>query len=179
MGKFWHTHRPQKLKYFLENAMTELTHINENNNPTMVDVSQKAITSRLARASGKIIMSEEAYKAVLENTAKKGPVIQTAIIAAISAAKNTPSVIPMAHPLFLSKVNVEITPINGVCGFIVEAVVKCEGKTGVEIEALHAVSIGLLTMYDMLKAIDKSMIISDIKLLEKSGGKSGEYIRNK
>ncbi|MGX2985424.1 cyclic pyranopterin monophosphate synthase MoaC [Helicobacter sp. 23-1048] len=155
--------------------MAELTHLNQNNNPTMVDVSEKNITSRLARASGTITMSEDAYNAVVQNTAKKGPVIQTAIIAAISAAKNTPTVIPMAHPLFISKVNVEITPLERACGFSVEAVVKCEGKTGVEIEALHAVSIGLLTMYDMLKAIDKAMVISDIRLLEKSGGKSGEY----
>lgn len=155
--------------------MANLTHINANNNPTMVDVSQKDITSRLARASGTITMSEDAYNAVIQNTAKKGPVLQTAIIAAISAAKHTSSVIPMAHPLFISKVNVEITPLESMRGFIVEAVVKCEGKTGVEIEALHAVSIGLLTMYDMLKAIDKAMVISDIRLLEKSGGKSGHY----
>ena len=154
--------------------MAELTHIDKNNNPTMVDVSQKNITSRLARASGTITMNKEAYNAVMQNTAKKGPVIQTAIIAAISAAKNTASMIPMAHPLFISNVSVEITPLDS--GFTVEAVVKCEGKTGVEIEALHAVSIGLLTMYDMLKAIDKSMIISDIKLLQKSGGKSGDFI---
>ena len=154
-----------------------LTHLNQHNNPTMVDVSAKNITTREALASGKITMSKNAFEAVLNNTAKKGPVIQTAVIAAIMAAKNTSSAIPMCHPLFLSKINVEITPIEGECAFRIESLVKCEGKTGVEMEALHSVSVGLLTMYDMLKAIDKSMVISDICLESKSGGKSGDYQR--
>lgn len=154
-----------------------LTHLNQHNNPTMVDVSAKNITTREALASGKITMSKNAFEAVLNNTAKKGPVIQTAVIAAIMAAKNTSGAIPMCHPLFLSKINVEITPIEGECAFRIESLVKCEGKTGVEMEALHSVSVGLLTMYDMLKAIDKSMVISDICLESKSGGKSGDYQR--
>ncbi|WP_394908431.1 cyclic pyranopterin monophosphate synthase MoaC [uncultured Helicobacter sp.] len=154
-----------------------LTHLNQHNNPTMVDVSAKNITTREALASGKITMSKNAFEAVLNNTAKKGPVIQTAVIAAIMAAKNTSGAIPMCHPLFLSKINVEITPIEGECAFRIESLVKCDGKTGVEMEALHSVSVGLLTMYDMLKAIDKSMVISDICLESKSGGKSGDYQR--
>lgn len=154
-----------------------LTHLNQHNNPTMVDVSAKDITKREALASGKITMSQAAFDAVLNNTAKKGPVIQTAVIAAIMAAKNTSNAIPMCHPLMLSKINVEITPIEEECAFKIESLVKCEGKTGVEMEALHSVSVGLLTIYDMLKAIDKSMVISDICLESKSGGKSGDYQR--
>lgn len=154
-----------------------LTHLNQHNNPTMVDVSAKDITAREALASGKITMSKEAFEAVIHHKAKKGPVIQTAVIAAIMAAKNTSTAIPMCHPLFLSKINVEITPIEAEYAFRIESLVKCEGKTGVEMEALHSVSVGLLTMYDMLKAIDKSMVISDICLESKSGGKSGEYKR--
>ncbi|WP_394954529.1 cyclic pyranopterin monophosphate synthase MoaC [uncultured Helicobacter sp.] len=154
-----------------------LTHLNQHNNPTMVDVSAKDITKREALASGKITMSKAAFEAVLNNTTKKGPVIQTAVIAAIMAAKNTSSAIPMCHPLMLSKINVEITPMEQECAFKIESLVKCEGKTGVEMEALHSVSVGLLTIYDMLKAIDKSMVISDICLESKSGGKSGDYQR--
>lgn len=154
-----------------------LTHLNQHNNPTMVDVSAKDITKREALASGKITMSKAAFEAVLNNTTKKGPVIQTAVIAAIMAAKNTSNAIPMCHPLMLSKINVEITPIEEECAFKIESLVKCEGKTGVEMEALHSVSVGLLTIYDMLKAIDKSMVISDICLESKSGGKSGDYQR--
>ena len=154
-----------------------LTHLNQHNNPTMVDVSAKDITKREALASGKITMSKAAFEAVLNNPTKKGPVIQTAVIAAIMAAKNTSSAIPMCHPLMLSKINVEITPMEQECAFKIESLVKCEGKTGVEMEALHSVSVGLLTIYDMLKAIDKSMVISDICLESKSGGKSGDYQR--
>lgn len=154
-----------------------LTHLNHNNNPTMVDVNTKDNTSREALASGKITMSKAAFLAVIENTNKKGPVIQTSVIAAIMAAKNTSQIIPMCHPLFISKVNVDIIPLEAECAFRVESLVKCEGKTGVEMEALHSVSVGLLTIYDMLKAIDKSMVISDICLESKSGGKSGDYKR--
>ncbi|MFC3868191.1 cyclic pyranopterin monophosphate synthase MoaC [Helicobacter equorum] len=154
-----------------------LTHLNHNNNPTMVDVSTKDSASREALASGKITMSKVAFLAVVENTNKKGPVIQTAVIAAIMAAKNTSQIIPMCHPLFISKVNVDIIPLEEECALRVESLVKCEGKTGVEMEALHSVSVGLLTIYDMLKAIDKSMLISDICLESKSGGKSGDYKR--
>ena len=128
-----------------------LTHLNHNNNPTMVDVSTKDNTSREALASGKITMSKAAFLAVIENTNKKGPVIQTAVIAAIMATKNTSQIIPMCHPLFISKVNVDIIPLEEECAFRVESLV--------------------------LKAIDKSMVISDICLESKSGGKSGDYKR--
>lgn len=159
----------------------KLTHINENNNPTMVDVSAKDISSRVAVASGEISMSKEAFDMAINNNAKKGPVIDTAIIAAIMGAKKTSDLIPMCHPLFLSKVDCsarfKVDEKNDRFVIILEVVAKCEGKTGVEMEALSGVSIGLLTIYDMLKAIDKSMTISNIALIAKSGGKSGDYQR--
>lgn len=156
----------------------QLTHINEQNNPTMVDVSDKNITKRRALASGKITMNEDAFNAVLNGNAKKGAVINTAIVAAVLAAKQTSNLIPMCHPLPISKVDVDITPVDNEFAFKVSVVVVTEGKTGVEMEALNAVSVGLLTIYDMVKAIDKTMVIDDIKLLEKDGGKSGQFRRN-
>lgn len=154
-----------------------LTHLDENNKPKMVDVSEKNITSRFALASGSIKMSKEAFEAVKNDTAKKGPVLDTAVIAAIMGAKKTSELIPMCHTLMLSKVSVNIHQDDKNHIFTLEVSVKCEGKTGVEMEALSGVSIGLLTIYDMLKAIDKNMIIYDIKLECKKGGKSGEFKR--
>lgn len=154
-----------------------LTHLDENNRPKMVDVSDKAITKREAVASGTIFMSEDAFMAVKNNTAKKGPVLQTAVVAAIMGAKKTSEFIPMCHPLTISKVEVDIVEDAANLSFTLFVKVKCEGKTGVEMEALSGVSIGLLTIYDMLKAIDKAMRISNIVLESKQGGKSGEFKR--
>ena len=155
----------------------KLTHLNENNNPKMVDVSAKQDTTRIAVASGRITMSAEAYEAVLEQRTKKGAVLQTAIIAAIMGAKKTSEIIPMCHPLMLSSVDIDITQEDSARSFVLRASVKTAGKTGVEMEALSAVSIGLLTIYDMVKAIDKTMVISEIRLDSKSGGKSGDFRR--
>ena len=152
----------------------QLTHLNKQNNPTMVDVSDKHITTREAYASGVISMSEQAFESAINHTGKKGPITQTAIIAAIMGSKKTSEIIPMCHPLMI---NVDITPNPAKHSITLGVLVKCEGKTGVEMEALTGVSIGLLTIYDMLKAIDRSMVISDICLQSKSGGKSGEYHR--
>ncbi|WP_297985373.1 cyclic pyranopterin monophosphate synthase MoaC [uncultured Campylobacter sp.] len=154
-----------------------LTHLNEKNLPTMVDVGHKDATKRIAIASGTITMSKEAYTAIKENTGKKGPVLQTAVIAAIMGAKRTSDLIPMCHPLMINSVDINIEDIENLPGFKLIAKVATQGKTGVEMEALTSVSIGLLAIYDMIKAIDKSMIISDIALESKSGGKSGEYRR--
>ena len=154
----------------------KLTHLNENNNPKMVDVSAKQDTTRIAVASGRITMSAEAYEAVLEQRTKKGAVLQTAIIAAIMGAKKTSEIIPMCHPLMLSSVDIDIAQEDSAHSFILQASVKTAGKTGVEMEALSAVSIGLLTIYDMVKAIDKTMVISEIRLDSKSGGKSGDFV---
>ena len=155
----------------------KLTHLNENNNPKMVDVSAKQDTTRIAVASGRITMSAEAYEAVLEQRTKKGAVLQTAIIAAIMGAKKTSEIIPMCHPLMLSSVDIDIAQEDSAHSFVLRASVKTAGKTGVEMEALSAVSIGLLTIYDMVKAIDKTMVISEIRLDSKSGGKSGDFRR--
>ena len=154
-----------------------LTHIDEKNRPKMVDVSEKNDTLRIAKASGKITMSKEAFEAVKTNSAKKGPVLQTAIIAAIMGAKKTSDLIPMCHPLMLSKVETDIIELEKECAFKLIVSVKCEGKTGVEMEALTAVSVGLLTIYDMVKAIDKMMCLDEIMLLSKEGGKSGQFVR--
>ncbi|CAG9469567.1 cyclic pyranopterin monophosphate synthase MoaC [Campylobacter upsaliensis] len=154
-----------------------LTHLDEKNRPKMVDVSEKNDTLRIAKASGKITMSKEAFEAVKTNSAKKGPVLQTAIVAAIMGAKKTSDLIPMCHPLMLSKVETDIIELEKECAFKLIVSVKCEGKTGVEMEALTAVSVGLLTIYDMVKAIDKMMCLDEIMLLSKEGGKSGQFVR--
>ncbi|EKJ5571050.1 cyclic pyranopterin monophosphate synthase MoaC [Campylobacter jejuni] len=156
----------------------KLSHLDEKNHPKMVDVSDKNITSRIATASGMIYMSQEAFDVIKNNTAKKGPVLQTAIIAAIMGAKKTSEIIPMCHPLMLSKVETDIMEFVKECAFKLIVTVKCGGKTGVEMEALSGVSIGLLTIYDMIKAIDKSMRITDIVLESKEGGKSGKFVRS-
>lgn len=153
----------------------ELTHLDAHHRPTMVDVSAKSDTQRIAIAQGSITMSPEAYRSVIEQSNKKGPVLQTAIIAAIMGAKRTSELIPMCHPLFLSSVACEVDEDPARCTFTLRVKAKVEGKTGVEMEALTGVSIGLLTIYDMVKAIDKEMRISDIYLLEKEGGKSGHF----
>lgn len=156
-----------------------LTHINEKNQPKMVDVSAKQTSQRKAVASGEIHMSKEAFNTIQAGSAKKGAVLHTAVVASIMAAKKTHELIPMCHPLLLSGVDIDISPLKNQSGYRLEASVKISGQTGVEMEALTAVSIGLLTIYDMVKAIDKTMQISSITLQHKSGGKSGEFNRHK
>jgi len=143
----------------------------------MVDVTEKDPTVRVAVASGTIQMSREAFEMIVSNKTKKGPVLQTAVIAAIQGAKQTSNLIPMCHPLMLTSVKVDVIELPQLPGFKLEVAAKLTGKTGVEMEALTGVSIGLLTIYDMAKAIDKSMVISDVRLESKSGGKSGEFKR--
>ncbi|UTJ06451.1 cyclic pyranopterin monophosphate synthase MoaC [Arcobacter roscoffensis] len=155
-----------------------LTHLDDNNRPKMVDVSNKNETTRIAVASGEISMSQEAYNAIMENNTKKGPVIQTAVIAAIMGVKKTSDLIPMCHPLLLSGINCDVNELPELPGFKLIVTAKLNGQTGVEMEALTGVSVGLLTIYDMVKAIDKSMVISKVQLEEKSGGKSGDFSRN-
>jgi len=155
----------------------KLTHLDEQDRPKMVDVSPKEDTTRVAKASGIIQMSQEAYDMIVQNKTKKGPVLQTAVIAAIMGAKQTSSLIPMCHPLMLTSLNCDIEELPELPGFKLTLTAKLKGKTGVEMEALTGVSVGLLTIYDMAKAIDKSMILKDIMLEEKSGGKSGHFKR--
>lgn len=155
----------------------DLTHLDDNNRPKMVDVSGKDDTTRIAIASGQISMSQEAFNAIMENNTKKGPVIQTAVIAAIMGVKKTSDLIPMCHPLLLSGINCDIKELPELPGFKLYVTAKLNGQTGVEMEALTGASVGLLTIYDMVKAIDKSMVISNIQLESKSGGKSGDFNR--
>ncbi len=154
-----------------------LTHLDENNKPKMVDVSNKENSTRVAVASGIIEVTREAYIAVVTNSAKKGPVLQTSVISAIMGAKQTSNLIPMCHPLMLTSIKTDIEELEDIPAFKLTVTAKLKGKTGVEMEALTGVSIGLLTIYDMLKAIDKGMVIKDIQLQSKSGGKSGDFRR--
>jgi len=154
----------------------KLTHINEKNNPKMVDVGNKDITKRVAIASGKIKMKKETLKAILEEKTKKGAVLQTAIIAAIMGGKKTSELIPMCHNILIDGIDVDVEVLEN--GFKLIVTAKTTSKTGIEMEALTAVSIGLLTIYDMAKAIDREMEIYDIRLEYKSGGKSGEFKRD-
>jgi cyclic pyranopterin phosphate synthase len=157
---------------------TELTHLDEHDRPKMVDVGAKEPTRRVAVASGMIKMSQDAYEAVINQTAKKGPVLQTAVVAAIMGTKKTPELIPMCHPLLLTGIDCEVEELPELPGFKLRVTAKLTGKTGVEMEALTGVSVGLLTIYDMLKAIDKGMEILHVRLERKEGGKSGIYQRN-
>ena len=143
----------------------------------MVDVGDKAITRRVAIASGRIMMLTETLARVREGTAKKGDVLGIARIAAIQGAKRTADLIPLCHPIALTRVAVDLQIDEDACAVQCTATVECEGRTGVEMEALTAVQVGLLTVYDMLKAVDRGMTITDVKLLEKHGGKSGEWVR--
>lgn len=152
-----------------------MTHFDEKGNAVMVDVFGKEPTSRTAIAEGKICVSEEIMAAVTGNTVKKGDVLGVARVAGIMAVKQTSAIIPMCHPLMISKCSIdfEVNPQEGTIKAICMA--KVEGKTGVEMEALHGVSAALLTIYDMCKAIDKRMVIKEIHLVEKHGGKSGDF----
>lgn len=153
--------------------MADLTHLAADGAAHMVDVSVKADTSREAVAEGRITMSAEALQAVRAGNIKKGDVLGTARIAGIMAAKKTSELIPLCHPLMLSKIAIAFEVENH--GIRAEARVRLNGPTGVEMEALTAVSVALLTLYDMAKALDKSMVISGIRLLSKAGGKSGDW----
>lgn len=155
----------------------KLTHLDEKDRPKMVDVSDKSSTTRVAVASGIIEMSQDAYDAIVSEKTKKGPVLQIAVIAAIMGTKKTSELIPMCHPLNLSGINCDVEEIPTLPGFKLIVTAKLTGQTGVEMEALTGTSIGLLTIYDMVKAIDKGMIIRNVQLETKSGGKSGDYQR--
>jgi cyclic pyranopterin phosphate synthase len=142
----------------------------------MVDVADKAVTHRVAVASGRIRMLAQTLELVKSGTAKKGDVLGIARIAAIQGAKRTAELIPLCHPIALTRVAVELDIDPADHAVTCTATVECDGKTGVEMEALTAVQVGLLTVYDMLKAVDRGMTITDVKLLEKRGGKSGEWV---
>jgi cyclic pyranopterin monophosphate synthase len=150
-----------------------LSHVGEDGTARMVDVGDKAVTTRVAVARGRIRVSAEAMAAVRAGNLPKGAVSEVARVAGILAAKRTAETIPLCHPLALSHVDVELSPTAE--GFDIEARVRTEGRTGAEMEALHAVAVAALTIYDMVKAVDKAMVIEGIRLVRKTGGKSGDY----
>jgi cyclic pyranopterin monophosphate synthase len=153
----------------------KLSHLSERGEARMVDVSAKTATERVAVAEGRITMTAATLDLVLSGNAKKGDVLGAARIAGIMAAKKTPELIPLCHPLPVSKIEIEIEADRALPGLIVRATVKVTGQTGVEMEALTAVSVACLTIYDMVKAVERGMRIDGIRLLEKRGGKSGTY----
>jgi cyclic pyranopterin phosphate synthase len=153
----------------------KLTHLGQGGEARMVDVTGKDVTERTAVAEGRVVMRKETLDIVLNGNAVKGDVLGAARIAGIMAAKRTHQLIPLCHPLPITKVAIDIEPDHSLPGFVVQATVKVSGKTGVEMEALTSVSVACLTLYDMVKAIEKGMRIEGIRLLEKQGGKSGHY----
>jgi cyclic pyranopterin phosphate synthase len=155
--------------------MKRLTHLDATGNAHMVDVSDKHVTSRSASARAQVLMLPETLALILSGQAKKGDVLATARIAGIMAAKKTHELIPLCHPLLISKVSLNFTADEKSSSIEVSATVRVEGKTGVEMEALTACSVAALTLYDMCKSIDRGMKITDLRLTEKSGGKSGTF----
>jgi cyclic pyranopterin monophosphate synthase len=156
----------------------EFTHINEQGRAKMVDVSEKEDTVRTAVACGSIYMKAETLDKIKNGQIKKGEVLSVAQVGGIMGAKSTPSIIPMCHPIMITGCDISFSMDFENSKIDIEAITRCTGKTGIEMEALTAVSIAALTIYDMCKAIDKGMIIKDIMLLKKSGGKSGVYERD-
>ncbi|MEG6509651.1 cyclic pyranopterin monophosphate synthase MoaC [Methyloligella sp. 2.7D] len=154
---------------------SEFSHLNERGEARMVDVSAKDVTKRMAIAEGTVLMAPSTLDLIAAGKAQKGDVLATSRIAGIMAAKRTQELIPLCHPLMLNQVTVDFAMDRDKGALRVEAMVKVDGKTGVEMEALTAVSVACLTIYDMCKAVDRNMAISDIRLLEKSGGRSGHY----
>ena len=155
--------------------MTRLSHLDASGAANMVDVSDKDVTERVARAEGRVVMQPDTMRIIREGDAKKGDVLGTARLAGIMAAKRTHELIPLCHPLLLSKIRVDCEIDDALPGVRVIAEVKVSAQTGVEMEALTAVSVACLTVYDMVKAVDRAMRIEGVRVLEKSGGRSGTY----
>ena len=154
-----------------------LSHVGKDGEARMVDVSSKAETDRMARAEGTIRMRPETLEAILANNLAKGDVLAVARVAGVLAAKKTSELIPLCHPVPLTDIQIEIVPDRSLPGLRVEAVARTFGRTGVEMEAISAVCVTLITVLDMAKAVDRGMVVSDISLVEKSGGRSGHYKR--
>lgn len=158
--------------------MKAFTHLDEKGNARMVDVTEKISTHRVAVACGSVLMKRETVRLIMDREAPKGDVLGVARVAGIMAAKKTAELIPMCHPLSITSVRIDFEVAEEASKIYIESKVKVTGQTGVEMEALTAVSVAALTIYDMCKSVDKGMTVSDIMLLEKSGGKSGLYKRN-
>ena len=155
--------------------MSGLSHFDAKGDAHMVDVSDKPVTARVATAKGNISMAQETFEMISDGRAKKGDVLSVARLAGIMGAKKTPDLIPLCHPLAITKVTVDLTLDPDLPGVAIKATVKTTGQTGVEMEALTAVSVAALTVHDMVKAVDKAMVISNIRVVLKDGGKSGRY----
>ncbi len=153
-----------------------LTHINESGRAKMVDVGEKDETLRIATARGRITMLPDTFERIMNGGVKKGDVLAVAQVAGIMGAKRTSDLVPMCHPIFLTGVDMTFTPNETQSAIEIEAVAKTIGRTGVEMEALSAVTTAALTIYDMVKAMDRTMVIEDIRLAQKSGGKSGDFV---
>lgn len=158
--------------------MNKLTHFDDDGKAVMVDITEKNVTERTAVATGEIVMNSETFEAVKKGNIKKGDVLGVARIAAIMAAKQTQTLIPMCHNILLTNAKIEFSFNDEENKILIKSTVKTTGKTGVEMEALTMVSIAGLTIYDMCKSMDKSMVIGEIRLVEKHGGKSGDWIKN-
>ena len=158
--------------------MSDFSHFNDSGRAKMVDVSRKAETARTAVAAGRVLVNAETFELIKTGGIKKGDVLSVSQVAGIMGAKKTPDIIPMCHPIMLSGVDIDFHLNEEDLAVEITATAKCTGATGVEMEALTAVSVAALTVYDMCKAVQRDMVISDIRLLKKSGGKSGEFVRN-
>lgn len=155
--------------------MSQLTHLDERGSARMVDIADKAVTARVATAAAEVNMLAETFRLIADGAHKKGDVLAVARVAGIQAAKKCADLIPLCHPLMLTRVNIDFEMDALQCRVLIRATCAVDGKTGVEMEALTAASVAALTIYDMCKAVDRGMVISNIRVLEKSGGKSGHY----
>lgn len=157
--------------------MADFTHFNEQGRAKMVNVGEKAISQRTAVAAGRVLVNEATFALIKSGGMKKGDVLTVAQIAGVMGAKRTPDLIPMCHPILINGVNLELSLNEARCAVDIRATVSCSGKTGVEMEALTAVSVAALTVYDMCKAVQKDMVITDVRLLKKTGGIHGDFER--
>ncbi len=159
----------------MEEVLTKLTHLDQSGRATMVDVGEKPDTERVATARGRVLMQPETLQLIIEGQMKKGDVLHVAEIAGVMAAKRTSDLIPLCHPLLLTKIDVTCTPNTAESCVDIEATVRLRGKTGVEMEALTAVTVAGLTVYDMAKAVDRQMRLTDVRVVRKAGGRSGDW----
>ena len=157
--------------------MSDFTHFNEQGRAKMVDVGEKPISQRVAVAGARVLVNENTFALIKSGGMKKGDVVTVAQIAGVMGAKRTPDIIPMCHPILMDGINLELNLDEKRLSVEIKAEVRCDGRTGVEMEALSAVSIAALTVYDMCKAVQKDMVISDIRLISKTGGVHGDYFR--
>lgn len=158
--------------------MSDFTHFNEQGRAKMVDVNEKSITKRTAIAAGRVLVNKETFSLIRSGGMKKGDVLTVAQIAGVMGAKRTPDLIPMCHPILIDGINLDLSMDEERCSVEIQATVSCSGRTGVEMEALTAVSTACLTVYDMCKAVQKDMVIADIRLLKKTGGVHGDFTRS-